>query len=164
VTGEGWRRRLRVAGQSFVASARNPAVRRIQLGFAGACTAEWTFTVVLSVYAFNQGGAKAVGGLDFPGTKEPDGAAFLYFSYVIGMTCQVSDVQVTSCEMRRLVLLHGILSFGFNTVILTGQPCRPSIDLFQKRSGRNICQSADLDPEKRALHPVPHQVYSDRKP
>jgi uncharacterized membrane protein len=34
------------------------------------------------------------------------------------MTCQVSDVQVTSCEMRRLVLLHGILSFGFNTVIL----------------------------------------------
>jgi len=61
VTGEGWRRRLRVAGQSFVASARNPAVRRIQLGFAGACTAEWTFTVVLSVYAFNQGGAKAVG-------------------------------------------------------------------------------------------------------
>ena len=61
MTGEGWRRRLRVAGDSFVASARNPAVRRIQLGFAGACTAEWTFTVVLSVYAFNEGGAKAVG-------------------------------------------------------------------------------------------------------
>jgi uncharacterized membrane protein len=34
------------------------------------------------------------------------------------MTCQVSDVDVTSREMRRLVLLHGILSFGFNTVIL----------------------------------------------
>jgi Major Facilitator Superfamily/Cyclic nucleotide-binding domain len=61
VTGDGWRRRLRVAGDSFVASAHNPAVRRIQLGFAGACTAEWTFTVVLSVYAFNEGGAKAVG-------------------------------------------------------------------------------------------------------
>jgi MFS family permease len=61
VTGEGWRRRLRVAGDSFVASARNPDVRRLQLGFAGACTAEWTFTVVLSVYAFNEGGAKAVG-------------------------------------------------------------------------------------------------------
>ncbi|HEY2877409.1 MFS transporter [Nocardioides sp.] len=61
MTGEGWRRRLRVAGDSFVASARNPDVRRLQLGFAGACTAEWTFTVVLSVYAFNEGGAKAVG-------------------------------------------------------------------------------------------------------
>ena len=61
MTGEGWRRRLRVAADSFVASARNPAVRRIQLGFAGACTAEWTFTVVLSVYAFSRAGAKAVG-------------------------------------------------------------------------------------------------------
>jgi hypothetical protein len=36
-------------------------VRRIQLGFAGASTAEWAFTVVLSVYAFNQGGAEEVG-------------------------------------------------------------------------------------------------------
>lgn len=53
--------RLRAAAQAFADSARNPAVRRIQLGFAGACTAEWTFTVVLSVYAYNQGGAKAVG-------------------------------------------------------------------------------------------------------
>jgi MFS family permease len=52
--------RLRVAGHAFAASARNPAVRRIQLGFAGACTAEWTFTVVLSVYAYKQGGAPAV--------------------------------------------------------------------------------------------------------
>jgi MFS family permease len=61
VRGEGSRRRLRAATRSFAASAQNPAVRRIQLGFAGACTAEWTFTVVLSVYAFEQGGAKAVG-------------------------------------------------------------------------------------------------------
>lgn len=59
--GEGSRRRFEVAVASFAASARNPAVRRIQLGFAGACTAEWAFTVVLSVYAFNQGGARAVG-------------------------------------------------------------------------------------------------------
>jgi uncharacterized membrane protein len=34
------------------------------------------------------------------------------------MTCQVSDVQVTSRRMRRLTLLHGMLSFAFNTVIL----------------------------------------------
>ena len=61
VRGDGWRGRLRAAGHSFVASARNPAVRRLQLGFLGACTAEWTFTVVLSVYAFHDGGAEAVG-------------------------------------------------------------------------------------------------------
>jgi Protein of unknown function (DUF1345) len=37
---------------------------------------------------------------------------------VIGMTCQVSDVNVSSRSMRRLALLHGLLSFAFNTVIL----------------------------------------------
>src|SRR5216110_2746069 len=58
------------------------------------------------------------GGLKFPEDELPDYRDFAYFSFVIGMTCQVSDVSVTSREMRRLVLLHGILSFGFNTVIL----------------------------------------------
>lgn len=57
-------------------------------------------------------------GLDFPGEPDPDYRDFTYFSFVIGMTCQVSDVQVTSREMRRLVLIHGVLSFVFNTVIL----------------------------------------------
>lgn len=57
-------------------------------------------------------------GLDFPGDKEPDYWDFLYFSYVIGMTCQVSDVATTSRSMRRLALIHGVLTFFFNTVIL----------------------------------------------
>jgi uncharacterized membrane protein len=61
---------------------------------------------------------KHAGGLKFPDEVRPDYRDFAYFSYVIGMTCQVSDVAVTSREMRRLVLLHGILSFAFNTVIL----------------------------------------------
>jgi len=58
------------------------------------------------------------GGLEFPNEKEPDFVDFAYFSFVIGMTCQVSDVQVSSHGMRRLALLHGLLSFVFNTVIL----------------------------------------------
>ena len=58
------------------------------------------------------------GGLAFPGGDEPDYWDFLYFSFVVGMTCQVSDVQVTSKAMRRLTLMHGVLSFFFNTVIL----------------------------------------------
>ncbi len=62
-----------------------------------------------------EGNAK---GLDFPEEKQPDYWDFLYFSLVIGMTCQVSDVQVTSRSMRRLALMHGVLTFFFNTVIL----------------------------------------------
>ncbi len=51
------------------------------------------------------------GGLEFPNEKEPDFLDFAYFSFVIGMTCQVSDVQVSSQGMRRLALVHGLLSF-----------------------------------------------------
>jgi len=58
------------------------------------------------------------GGLAFPGEPAPDYWDFLYFSFVIGMTCQVSDVQVTSHRIRRLALAHGVLSFLFNTIIL----------------------------------------------
>jgi uncharacterized membrane protein len=57
-------------------------------------------------------------GVSFPDEKEPDFLDFAYFSFVIGMTCQVSDVQVTSRHIRRIVLLHGMLSFAFNTIIL----------------------------------------------
>ena len=58
------------------------------------------------------------GGLAFPGGAPPDYWDFFYFSFVVGMTCQVSDVQVTSRGMRRLTLTHGILSFFFNTGVL----------------------------------------------
>lgn len=60
----------------------------------------------------------ATGGLSFPGAGAPHYWDFLYFSFVIGMTCQVSDVQVTSRPMRTLVLWHGLLAFAFNTIIL----------------------------------------------
>ena len=61
---------------------------------------------------------KHAGGLIFPGDGPPDYFDFAYFSFVIGMTCQVSDVQITSRRMRRITLFHSILSFGFNTMIL----------------------------------------------
>ena len=57
-------------------------------------------------------------GLDFPGEIEPDYWDFLYFSFVVGMTSQVSDVSVTSRTMRKLSLIHGVLSFFFNTTIV----------------------------------------------
>jgi uncharacterized membrane protein len=58
------------------------------------------------------------GGLVFPGDRPPDYFDFAYFSFVIGMCCQVSDVQITSRRMRRIALFHSVLSFGFNTMIL----------------------------------------------
>jgi uncharacterized membrane protein len=61
---------------------------------------------------------KHAGGLIFPGDRPPDYFDFAYFSFVIGMTCQVSDVQITSRRMRRITLVHSVLSFGFNTLIL----------------------------------------------
>ncbi len=59
-----------------------------------------------------------LGGLDFPSDESPNYLDFAYFSFVIGMTCQVSDVQITSKSLRALALAHGVLSFCFNTVIL----------------------------------------------
>lgn len=63
-------------------------------------------------------GEEAARGLDFPNNNYPDYWEFLYYSFVVGMTSQVSDVQTTSRQMRRLTLLHSIISFFFNTSIL----------------------------------------------
>lgn len=57
------------------------------------------------------------GGLDFPETKKPDYLDFAYFSFVLGMTFQVSDVEISSKNIRKLALLHGLISFGFTTII-----------------------------------------------
>ncbi|MGN6604671.1 MAG: DUF1345 domain-containing protein [Ginsengibacter sp.] len=58
------------------------------------------------------------GGLEFPGDELPDYLDFAYFSFVLGMTFQVSDVQITSKRFRRLALLHGFISFVFDTTLL----------------------------------------------
>ena len=57
-------------------------------------------------------------GLQFPGGLDPDYFDFLYYAHVVGMTSQVSDVQVTSREMRHITLVHSVLSFAFNMLIL----------------------------------------------
>jgi uncharacterized membrane protein len=83
----------------------------------------WSFihTIFSIHYAqeyYGEGRDKEIGGLKFPRDNEPDYWDFLYFSLVIGMTSQVSDVAVTSRFLRRLVALHGVLSFFFNLTIL----------------------------------------------
>lgn len=61
---------------------------------------------------------KRPGGLDFPHEPEPDYLDFAYFSFVIGMTSQVSDVAIGSKAIRRTALMHGVLSFAFNAIII----------------------------------------------
>jgi uncharacterized membrane protein len=57
-------------------------------------------------------------GFRFPGDPTPDYLDFLYFSFVVGTTNQTSDTEITSRAMRRVVTIHGILSFFFNTAVI----------------------------------------------
>jgi uncharacterized membrane protein len=56
--------------------------------------------------------------LVFPGGQEPSAWDFLYYAFVVGMTAQVSDVQVAGARIRRATLGHGVVSFLFNTVLI----------------------------------------------
>jgi uncharacterized membrane protein len=69
-------------------------------------------------YSQPEGDETHHGGLKFPHDDEPDYLDFLYYSFVVGMTSQVSDVAVLSRPMRRLTLIHGILSFVYNIAVL----------------------------------------------
>jgi uncharacterized membrane protein len=100
-------------------NAHNPR----HLGLAVATIAlSWglTHTIFALHYAHEFYAEKrhADGGLAFPGKDEPDYWDFLYFSLVIGMTSQVSDVAVTSKQLRRIVAAHGVVSFFFNATLL----------------------------------------------
>lgn len=61
-----------------------------------------------------------VPGLAFPGgEEEPDYWDFVYFALVIGMTAQVAAVGITTKEIRRTVVAHGVVSFFFNVALLS---------------------------------------------
>ena len=81
----------------------------------------WAFihTIFALHYAHECYDLAAGGGLAFPGGEaEPDYWDFVYFSFVIGMTSQVSDVGITSKVIRRTVAAHGVVSFFFNAALL----------------------------------------------
>jgi uncharacterized membrane protein len=83
----------------------------------------WAFvqTIFAIHYAHEYYGERRdgkIGGLVFPEDAKPNYWDFLYFSLVIGMTSQVSDVQITSKVIRRVASMHGVLSFFFNLTVL----------------------------------------------
>ena len=56
--------------------------------------------------------------LAFPGDCEPDYWDFMYFAFVLGMTFQVSDVQIQRRSVRRVALAHGVVAFFFDVFLL----------------------------------------------
>lgn len=99
-----------------------PSPYQVALG-AGTILLSWAFMHVIFAlhYAhefYGEGADDRIGGLEFPGNEEPDYRDFLYYSLVVAMTAQVSDVQITSKAMRRMTTVHGVVSFFFNVVVL----------------------------------------------
>jgi uncharacterized membrane protein len=71
------------------------------------------------LYYTSDDGGKDLAGLDFPGERpEPDYFDFFYFAFTLGAALQTSDVMVTSPGIRRIVILHCLEAFVFNTVVL----------------------------------------------
>jgi uncharacterized membrane protein len=111
---------------SLIGSAKNlPESRQPVLLLLGIGTTLISWALIHTIFALHYAhefyGGEDVGrggGLKFPNDPQPDYWDFVYFSFVIGMTFQVSDVQVTSKRVRRLVVAHGIVSFFFSVTII----------------------------------------------
>jgi uncharacterized membrane protein len=104
-------------------SAKGAGHQPLHLALAVATIAlSWGFTHTIFAlhyaHEFYVEAREESGGLAFPGKGQPDYWDFLYFSLVIGMTSQVSDVAVTAKSIRRTVAAHGVLSFFFNATLL----------------------------------------------
>jgi uncharacterized membrane protein len=89
----------------------------------GTLTLCWLFTSLIYAlhYAhlfYGDDHGRDSGGVDFPGTKEPDYWDFLYFSTCLSMTFQVSDMSITSGRIRRVVMFHCLAAFVFNLGII----------------------------------------------
>ncbi|UOQ53606.1 DUF1345 domain-containing protein [Hymenobacter cellulosivorans] len=102
----------------------NSAAVRLHVGLAIAAVAlAWLlvhtmFTLRYAHLYYDAAAEGDAGGLEFPGQEQPDYLDFAYFSFVLGMTAQTADVSISGRYIRRLALLHGLVSFGFNTAVV----------------------------------------------
>jgi uncharacterized membrane protein len=78
----------------------------------------WLFVAIMFAQQYAHSFYMHTGQLEFPGTPEPNYGDFCYFAIVLSMCCQTSDVVVTASGMRRLVMLHSVVSFFFNVIII----------------------------------------------
>jgi uncharacterized membrane protein len=82
----------------------------------------WTLThtsyALRYAHLYYRDDAEGIGGMDFPGGAPPCFFDFAYFSFTVGMCFQVSDVTVSSPQIRRAVLGQAVLAFIYNTTIM----------------------------------------------
>jgi uncharacterized membrane protein len=88
------------------------------LAVASAWLLTHTMYTLRYAHLYYRDGVEREGGLAFPGGGHPAYIDFAYYSFTIGMCFQVSDVTITNPRLRRETLLHSMLSFLYNTVIL----------------------------------------------
>jgi len=106
-------------GASAVGAAQRRSIELILATITIVLSWAFIHTMFALHYAHEFYDQSGVRGLAFPGgEEEPDYWDFLYFSLVIGMTSQVSDVGITTKEIRRTVAAHGVVSFFFNAALL----------------------------------------------
>jgi uncharacterized membrane protein len=118
---------IAIAVEIFAVKEMQGASRALRLALTFATVINsWAFVhTVFAVYyaheyhAEMKGRKKALrGGLVFPGESMPDYWDFMYFAFTVGMTAQTSDVVVSSRIMRRLVIVHALISFVFTTAVI----------------------------------------------
>ncbi len=113
----------------LIGYAKQPSVggqEQLYLGAFAMLTLVTSWTVTQVAFALHYAheyylpgeGSDAEGGLAFPQCEIPDYWDFFYFSTSVGATSQTSDVSIRSRNLRRLVTLHAVISFFFNTAVL----------------------------------------------
>lgn len=98
-------------------AAKNKSLGDIALA-SSSILLSWLFVAVMFAQQYAHSFYVKAGQLTFPGTEHPDYWDFTYFAVVLSMCCQTSDVAVSSSSMRRLVMLHSVVSFFFNVIII----------------------------------------------
>ncbi len=98
---------------------------KIVEALAGIAAVVTGWTLIHTTYAlryahlyYQTGDGRDAGGLTFPGSSPPSDYDFAYYSFVIGMTFQVSDVSITERRLRSETLVHALISFAYNTAII----------------------------------------------
>ena len=121
---------IAIVAQLAIVKDMHGELKALHLGLAGA-TIVSAFTFIHMTFAQHYAHENFVeraserelpenlrGGLDFPGCERPEFGEFVYFAFVVGVACATADINITSKPMRRVALVHCVLSFFFNTTIL----------------------------------------------
>ena len=113
-----------IAAELAVVKEMKGTLRYAHIGLAAlTILSSWAFTQIMFAlhYAHDYYLAHVNGkptGIDFPADQAPDYGDFLYLAFIIGTSAQTADVSFTSKPMRRIALVHCVLAFIFNTLVL----------------------------------------------